>query len=35
MNNWISLRTVDGNGWYGDVSAAGEIHVEATRRNIN
>ncbi|AVD62270.1 fimbrial adhesin EcpD [Serratia marcescens] len=35
MNNPISLRTVDGNGWYGDVSAAGEIHVEATWRNIN
>ena len=35
MNNPISLRTIEGNGWYGDVSAAGEIHVEATWRNIN
>nr|WP_260441636.1 hypothetical protein [Serratia fonticola] len=35
MNNPISLKTVDGSGWYGDVSAAGEIHVEATWRNIN
>ncbi|AHG20863.1 hypothetical protein Z042_15580 [Chania multitudinisentens RB-25] len=35
MNNPISQKTVDGNGWYGDVSAAGEIRVEATWRNIN
>lgn len=35
MNDPISLKTVEGNGWYGDVSAAGEIHVEATWRNIN
>jgi hypothetical protein len=35
MNNPVSLRTVEGRGWFGDVSAAGEIHVEATWRNIN
>ncbi|HBR0931146.1 fimbrial adhesin EcpD [Klebsiella variicola] len=35
MDNAISLRTVDDNGWYGDVSASGEIHVQATWRNIN
>ncbi|WBF47765.1 hypothetical protein OLD77_15715 [Serratia rubidaea] len=35
MNNPISLSTVEGNGWYGDVSAAGEIHVEATWRDIH
>ncbi|MGO4743678.1 fimbrial adhesin EcpD [Serratia quinivorans] len=35
MNNPISLKTVEGDGWFGDVSAAGEIHVEATWRNIN
>lgn len=35
MNNPISQKTVEGNAWYGDVSAAGEIRVEATWRNIN
>ncbi|CAI1572168.1 Uncharacterised protein [Serratia fonticola] len=35
MNDPISLKTVEGNAWYGDVHAAGEIHVEATWRNIN
>ncbi|HAS1009804.1 hypothetical protein KC833_20625 [Enterobacter hormaechei] len=35
MNNPISLRTVDDNGWFGEVSASGEIHVQATWRNIN
>lgn len=35
MNDPISSKTVDGNGWFGDVRAAGEIHVEATWRNIN
>ncbi|WP_410172251.1 hypothetical protein, partial [Klebsiella aerogenes] len=23
------------NGWFGEVSASGEIHVQATWRNIN
>ncbi len=27
MDNAISLRTVDDNGWFGEVSASGEIHV--------
>lgn len=35
MDNVISLRTVDNNGWYGEVSASGEIYVQATWRNIN
>ncbi|HBR1244675.1 hypothetical protein [Klebsiella quasipneumoniae] len=35
MDNAISLRTVDDNGWFGEVSASGEIHVQATWRNIN
>lgn len=35
MNDPISRKTIDGNDWYGDVHAAGEIHVEATWRNIN
>ncbi|MHA7848590.1 fimbrial adhesin EcpD [Serratia sp. D1N4] len=35
MNDRISLKAVDGSGWYGDVSASGEIHVKATWRNIN
>nr|VXZ88177.1 Uncharacterised protein [Klebsiella pneumoniae] len=35
MDNAISLRTVDDNGWFGEVSASGEIHVRATWRNIN
>lgn len=34
MNNPISLKTVEDNDWYGDVSASGEIHVKATWRNI-
>ncbi|WP_412532837.1 hypothetical protein, partial [Escherichia coli] len=25
----------DDNGWFGEVSASGEIHVQATWRNIN
>ncbi|MDU1425905.1 MAG: hypothetical protein E6921_13880, partial [Klebsiella michiganensis] len=28
-------RTVEDNGWFGEVSASGEIHVQATWRNIN
>ena len=36
MNDIISMRTLDNNsGWYGDVSASGEIHVQATWRDIN
>ncbi|WP_434664212.1 fimbrial adhesin EcpD [Klebsiella sp. MISC125] len=35
MNNDISLRTVDNDGWFGEVSASGEIHVQATWRNTN
>ena len=35
MNDNISLRTVDDDGWFGEVSASGEIHVQATWRNIN
>ncbi|MDM4208855.1 MULTISPECIES: fimbrial adhesin EcpD [Klebsiella] len=35
MDDAISLRTVDDNGWFGEVSASGEIHVQATWRNIN
>lgn len=34
MNNPISLKTIEGNDWYGEVSASGEIHVKATWRNI-
>lgn len=34
MDNAISLRTVEDNGWFGEVSASGEIHVQATWRNI-
>lgn len=29
-----SLKTINDDDWYGDVSAAGEIHVQATWRNI-
>lgn len=35
MDDAISLRTVDDNGWYGEVSASGEIYVQATWRNID
>lgn len=35
MNNPISQRTVNNEGWFGEVSASGEIHVQATWRNIN
>jgi Mat/Ecp fimbriae adhesin len=35
MDNAISQRTVDNNGWFGEVSASGEIHVQATWRDIN
>ncbi|MGL5388857.1 MAG: fimbrial adhesin EcpD [Serratia sp. (in: enterobacteria)] len=35
MNDPVSRKTVAGNDWYGDVHAAGEIHVEATWRDIN
>lgn len=35
MNNALSLRTVNNNDWYGEVSASGEIHVKATWRNVN
>lgn len=36
MNDIISMRTLDNNsGWYGDISASGEIHVQATWRDIN
>jgi len=35
MNNPRSLRTVNDNNWYGEVSASGEIHVKATWRNVN
>ncbi len=31
MDNAISLRTVDDNGWFGEVSASGEIHVQWRR----
>ncbi len=31
MDNAISLRTVDDNGWFGEVSASGEIHVRGRR----
>lgn len=34
MNNPNSTRTVDNNNWYGEVSASGEIHVQATWRNV-
>ena len=27
--------TITDNGWFGEVSASGEIHVQATWRNIN
>ncbi|HDT5516260.1 TPA: hypothetical protein QHK07_001377 [Klebsiella aerogenes] len=35
MNDEISLKTLDNNEWYGDVSASGEIYVQATWRDIN
>ncbi|MCW9445981.1 hypothetical protein ORL55_24955 [Klebsiella oxytoca] len=35
MNETISQRTVDNLGWFGDVSASGEIHVRATWRNVD
>lgn len=35
MDDPISLRTITDNGWFGEVSASGEIHVRATWRNIN
>ncbi|EIV6181674.1 TPA: hypothetical protein QIF84_004752 [Klebsiella aerogenes] len=35
MDDPISLRTITDNGWFGEVSASGEIHVQATWRNIN
>lgn len=35
MNDAISLRTINDEGWFGEVSASGEIHVQATWRNIN
>ncbi|HHT2831968.1 MULTISPECIES: hypothetical protein [Klebsiella] len=35
MNDDISQKTLDNNEWYGDVSASGEIHVQATWRDIN
>ena len=35
MDDPVSLRTVDANGWFGEVSASGEIHVMAEWRNID
>ncbi|WP_227505726.1 hypothetical protein, partial [Klebsiella aerogenes] len=35
MNDDISQKTLDNNEWYGDVSASGEIHVQATWRDID
>lgn len=35
MNDGISLKTVDGEDWFGDVSVSGEIRVQATWRNVN
>jgi hypothetical protein len=35
MNATISTKTIQGEQWYGDVSADGEIKVEATWRNVN
>ncbi|HCT4437639.1 TPA: hypothetical protein OTX98_002600 [Klebsiella aerogenes] len=35
MNDDISQKTLDNYEWYGDVSASGEIHVQATWRDIN
>ncbi|PMC25772.1 receptor domain protein, partial [Klebsiella aerogenes] len=35
MDDPISLRTITDNGWFGEVSASGEIYVQATWRNIN
>lgn len=34
MDNPLSLRTIDRDGWFGEVSASGEIHVQATWRDI-
>lgn len=34
MSNPVSEHTTDGDNWMGSVSASGEIHVEATWRNI-
>lgn len=35
MNDKISQRTLDNDEWFGEVSASGEIHVQATWRNVN
>lgn len=35
MNDAISLKTIDDDGWFGEVSASGEIRVQATWRNVN
>lgn len=35
MDDPISLLTDANHNWFGDVSASGEIHVQATWRNIN
>ncbi|VDR30383.1 Uncharacterised protein [Raoultella terrigena] len=35
MNDGISLKTIDDDGWFGEVSASGEIRVQATWRNVN
>ncbi|WP_375540736.1 fimbrial adhesin EcpD [Serratia silvae] len=34
MNAPISRKTIEDDDWYGDIYAAGEIHVEATWRDI-
>ena len=34
MDDSISQRTTTGNDWFGDVNASGEIHVQATWKNI-
>lgn len=34
MDDPLSLQTLDHQSWYGEVSAAGEIHVKATWKNL-
>lgn len=34
MNDPLSLRTIEDDGWFGDVSASGTIYVQATWRDI-
>lgn len=35
MSDAISRQTLENDEWFGEVSASGEIHVQATWRNVN